>query len=88
MLYMYTRQYTAESEMRRSFAKALVSQRHNGPKNGVPSSLVASFRRTARCVALRKLHNIGIVVAVQWPKCLFLNRSMASEAVRVKSTEV
>ena len=33
-----TRQYTAE--LRRSFAKALV--RHNGPKNAVPSRLVAS----------------------------------------------
>ena len=38
MHYMYTNNYTAE--LRRSFAKALV--RHNGPKNAVPSSLVAS----------------------------------------------
>ena len=35
---MYAEQYTAE--LRRSFAKALVS--HNGPKNAVPSRLVAS----------------------------------------------
>ena len=45
MHYMYTNNYMAE--LRRSFAKALV--RHNGPKNAVPSMLVAS------CVALRKL---------------------------------
>ena len=38
MHYMYTNNYTAE--LRRSFAKALV--RHNGPKNAVPSRLVAS----------------------------------------------
>ena len=35
---MYASQYTAE--LRRSFAKALVS--HNGPKNALPSRLVAS----------------------------------------------
>ena len=57
MHYMYTNNYTAE--LRRSFAKALV--RHNGLKNAVPSSLkVGCFlRRTARCVALRKLPNVA-----------------------------
>ena len=51
---MYNKQYTAE--LRRSFAKALVS--HNGPKNAVPSRLVAS------CVALRKLPIERVLVRI------------------------
>ena len=69
MHYMYTNNYTCgfcesmdggvirthswenSAELRCSFAKALV--RHNGPKNAVPSRLVAF------CVALRKLRALS-----------------------------